>query len=571
MITHENYFKQIKLINTKAFPDVVRRGYLFTIEATEDHSTWKYYKADKKIKEKIDFYLKVLNQFLRKKPKERVTEAAAKEAAKEFIRPYVQRGDSLSSLSNSQMGHYGGGVGIQIRKRKIEVEKLNGQKVNFSFPLPKIYVEVMHERGRTAKEPVKTNANSQKQAAPAKSQKSANKPVRIDYSDSKPVERISDELKFIKRFLSLHNKTKTKGQILNFLNALQRAIVEKRIRKTSQYADEIMKIQKQLVTAYDVMQPEQTFTLGEKAIKQLSEIVGSARIRFSTQYLKRFIGIQGKTITKDKAQKLHDIIAKAISLNKISGSDPYFDRVKKIASLLKQFTQVAKKNDSLELHQEDLNGLDGVLGCMCQNQPKEELDGIGEVNQIEGAQVMSVDEARQQEYKTVEITGKWLELIGKFCLPTQFFVYGPGGGGKSSFVLLFTQYLASLGYRILYVAGEQFNTPTFTALLNRLNIVAGANFQIVGKIDTLNPADFDFIVLDSKDQLEIKIDDFLRLKEKYSDKSFIVLSQGIKTGSFTGKERWRNIVDVMVQVENGIAKTGIDKNRWGGIGEMKIL
>lgn len=175
------------------------------------------------------------------------------------------------------------------------------------------------------------------------------------------------------------------------------------------------------------------------------------------------------------------------------------------------------------------------------------------------------------EFEPVRIAGKWLVLIGKFCLPTQFFVYGPGGGGKSSFVLLFMQYLASLGYKILYVAGEQFNTPTFTDLLNRLNIVAGDNFEIVGKIETRNPAGYDFVVLDSKDQLEIKLDDFLKLRELYPKQSFVVLSQSVKTGNFTGRERWRNTVDVLIQVEAGIAKTGHDKNRWGGAGEMRVF
>ena len=61
------------------------------------------------------------------------------------------------------------------------------------------------------------------------------------------VEAISEEVKMIKRFVLMHGKTKTQNQIRLFLNALQRAIMEKRIRKTSTYAKQIMNIQDALI------------------------------------------------------------------------------------------------------------------------------------------------------------------------------------------------------------------------------------------------------------------------------------------------------------------------------------
>lgn len=120
------------------------------------------------------------------------------------------------------------------------------------------------------------------------------------------------------------------------------------------------------------------------------------------------------------------------------------------------------------------------------------------------------------------------------------------------------------------MAREQYNTPTFTELLNRLNIVVGDNFKIVKDLQTLNPKDFDFVVLDSKDDMDIQLHSFVKLKEKYPTQSFIMISQGTKNGDFTGTGRWRNVVDVMVYAENGIIKTGLDKNRWGGTGELSI-
>jgi hypothetical protein len=581
MITLDDYFKKLKLINTGTFPPNLKKGYFFVHDVTEGHTTWKYYQADKKIKQKVDEYLVSLNEYLSGSKKSPVTEAQAKEVAIELIRSYVLRGDSLESLASSQLGQYGSGSGAQIRKRKIEVEKVNGHNVNFSFSLPAIYVEIMQKADREKYKTIKHSKSTPKKITEKPVKQVSNpspgtdkpKSVKVDYSQSRPVEKIEEEIKFIKRLLSLHNKVKTKQQILNFINALQRAILEKRIRKTSKYAPEIMQMQNQLIAAHKVMGKEKKFILNSQAIEKLTKIAGSARVRFSIQYLKRFVGIQGKNIDKEKAQALYNTIEKGIESDKVSTTDPYYTRIKKVLAGLKQFIKVAKKGDVLEVHEKALDGLNGILGCLCQEEKKEKelsgLDGVESVEEV-GA-VMSVEEVRQKEYQPVNITGKWLELIGKFCLPTQFFVYGIGGSGKSSFVLLFTQYLASLGFKILYVAGEQFDTPTFTALLNKLNIVAGDHFKIVSTINTLNPNDFDFVVLDSKDQLEIDINYFTKLMEQYPKQSFIVLSQAVKTGSFTGKERWRNIVDVMIQAENGVIRTGHDKNRWGGAGEMVIF
>jgi len=220
---------------------------------------------------------------------------------------------------------------------------------------------------------------------------------------------------------------------------------------------------------------------------------------------------------------------------------------------------------------------------------KEELNGIEEMEsnpapEIEervekkmdaadkkAAGVMSVKDALEAKYARIGLTGDWLRLIGDACLPTHIFVHGPGGSGKSGLVLKFADYLAEKGYPVLYVAAEQYGTPTFKELLQRTNITGGENLKIVKSIDTLNPADFTFIVLDSKDSLGIGKNEFKELVEKYPDQSFIILSQSKKNGDFTGAGEWRNLVDVMIVCKNGTVSTNGDKNRWGGHAEMVIF
>lgn len=559
MITKENYFEKVKTIPFSKLPENLKKGFLFVQQSTENYTTWKFYDQHVGIQVKVDKYVALLNEQLNHKPQKVITESTARGYAKDFIRAYVNRGDSYDSLDKSHMGLANGDYHINIRQHKIIIDEIKNQSTNFSFSLKSIYDELKNES-----KPKKVKAEN-------RTTKSAS--LRVSYDHSKPFERIDDEIKFIKRYLSLHEKSRTKTQILNFINALQRAIIEKRIRKTSKYSNEVMQVQKQLLTAYGMMGNEQVFELGASTIKRFSDIVGSARIRLSTQYLKRFISIQGKNITKDKAKRLLGVILDAIETNKISKADPYYSNVMQVGNALNKFIEIAKEHETLEIHQQTLNGLNGVLGCNCDCQKntrakKQHLNGLDGIEDT--PQVMSVDDVKQKKYNAVPLGDKWKVLLGDICLPTHLFVYGSGGSGKTSFALLFTQHLATLGYKILYVAGEQFDTPPFTKLLNQLNISAGDNYSIVGKLDTLNPADFDFVVIDTKDSLDIDTTEFLKLKEQFNKQSFIIVSHGIKNGEFKGKEQWRNIVDVMVYGEHGVIRTGHDKNRWGGAGEMLI-
>lgn len=184
--------------------------------------------------------------------------------------------------------------------------------------------------------------------------------------------------------------------------------------------------------------------------------------------------------------------------------------------------------------------------------------------------VMSVTEAANSHFKLLGLDGEYLKMIGEACKPTSFFMYGPGGSGKSTFTLKFAYYLAQKGNKIAYVAGEQFATPVFSKMLQRLKIQDIPNFIIAKDLNSINPRQFDIIVIDSKDSLELDHIQFQKLQEKYPAQSWAILSQATKDGGFTGSEKWRNLVDTMIYCENGVAHSGIDKNRWGGKGIIKL-
>jgi hypothetical protein len=190
---------------------------------------------------------------------------------------------------------------------------------------------------------------------------------------------------------------------------------------------------------------------------------------------------------------------------------------------------------------------------------KKSLDGI-----------MSIASASETKFDLLGLDGEYLNMIGEACRPTSFFMYGPGGSGKSTFTLKFAHYLAQKNNKVAYVAGEQYNTPVLKKMLERLKLSDIPNFHIVKNLDVINPGNYDVIVIDSKDSLDITHEDFKKLQEKYPKQTWAILSQATKDGGFTGSEKWRNLVDTMIYCEDGIAATGIDKNRWGGKNEIKV-
>src|SRR5262249_13206320 len=88
------------------------------------------------------------------------------------------------------------------------------------------------------------------------------------------VERIPEELRFIKRFVNLNGKTKTKEEILRFINSLQKAILEKRIRKTSAYAEQITFVQEKLIGLYNDMKLKIKIELKPETYETLKKLTG---------------------------------------------------------------------------------------------------------------------------------------------------------------------------------------------------------------------------------------------------------------------------------------------------------
>jgi len=373
------------------------------------------------------------------------------------------------------------------------------------------------------------------------------------------VERVPDEVRFIKRFAGLHGRTKTKEYLLGFINSLQKAIVERRIRKTSEYAEQIRFIQERLIETYNCMKKEIVIELKPETLEALRKIGFSEKMLVSVGFIKRYIGLNEKPGMRDRARKLLLQVNSAYEKGKITDSDPNIIELHEIKKKLENFIG-DRSVKVLEIEKATLNGLEGIInGCNC-----------GQLNGVDGTNkptIMNSVDFANMRFNTIGLTGKWFDLIGDPSSNFTAMVYGKPKMGKSYLCIDFAGYLARHHGKVLYVAKEEGLDYTLQQKLTDKN-VQHSNLDVASQIPQ-SLAKYDFIFLDSVNKLSLLPDDLTRLKAQYPRKSFIYVFQSTKDGNFRGENSFQHDVDVVIEVpEKGRA---VQFGRFNQGGETSIF
>lgn len=427
--------------------------------------------------------------------------------------------------------------------------------------------------------PVKQTVESKKAITPIVK---ANTESSDEDFDLTFVERIPEELKFIKRFLSWNNKKKSKDDFLRYINSLHRAISERKVTKASPYAKQIRYIQDKMIERYNEMDKVIEVTINSKVYNEMKSLVSKERVMPSVMLIKRYITLNGKFGVKEKAQLLLKAMDRAVQLKKITKNDKYNKLLDQMHENLLTYTR-SKTQKILSIPQPELNGLNGVLGCNC------ELAGIDEpqngVSCLEPDTketpiipishfkpqlpkgVMSSVEFSNVQFKTLGFVGKYRKLIGDPSKGFTAMVYGKPKMGKSFFCIDFAGYLARNHGKVLYIAREEGLDMTLQEKLNAKDVKHPNLFVS----DTI-PEDlsyFDFIFFDSVNKLGLSASDLETLKQSNPNKSFIYVFQTTKEGNFRGANEFQHDVDVVIQVpEKGLA---VQNGRFNQGGEMRIF
>lgn len=394
--------------------------------------------------------------------------------------------------------------------------------------------------------------NTEKSEIKFKSTESTNKDIAF-------VSRIPEELRFIKRFLNMHNKTQTKTQLLSFINSLQKAIVEQRIRKTSQWADQIIYLQKNIVSIYNSMGDTVKTVLKPDTLKKFKHLIDNEKVLPSVGVIKRYIGLHRKTDAREKAVNLLAHIDRSFYKGHIGQNDPYLSDVEAIQSNLQHFVS-DKRKKALVIEPATLNGLRGILngleGCSCNS----ELSGLESQPQI----ISSVDFVRQQ-YPTIGFKGKYKDFIGDPSPGFTAMVFAKPKFGKSTLCTDFAGYIARIHGKVLYVAKEEGFSKT---LQDKLRAVQHPRLMVTDFLPK-DLSQFQYVFLDSVTRLQLTPDDLRRLKTSNPDICFIFVFQVTKNGQFRGANDFQHDVDVVIELPT--PGTAIQFGRYNQGGTMNVF
>lgn len=228
-ITTKNYFKAIEEVGVENLPPALRKSHALIEERTSKGSDWSVYEHDTEVKRVFDLTFEKLFEF-------------------------IDRKDGLQGLDgNSNIE--------RAKKDAAGYKNLPLEKLKMIYRLEQ---DAEQEDGLT--DEIKIRKAALEKAIAAKEGKAATK-------KHNKFSAISEEVKFIFRFLDFHDKVLYKNTIGIFIDDLQKAITEKKITKKSPVAKDIMEMQDSALRAFNSMRNAKHFLLRPQTIKKLKAII----------------------------------------------------------------------------------------------------------------------------------------------------------------------------------------------------------------------------------------------------------------------------------------------------------
>ncbi|SKC47818.1 AAA family ATPase [Ohtaekwangia koreensis] len=501
MINANNYFSKIESIGINTLPETLLKGHEYVERVTGNGTSWDNYRGSETIQRIIDLYFRKVEDF-----------------------------------------------------------------IGTLMPKP------------ASKGPAKPKAHKEKKA------KKKERKVQKEKPYAKNVARISEEVKFIKRFVGLHNKVKSPQSILSLIKSLQRSIVQKIIRKTSPFAAQIELIQERLITIYKKMKGDTGMKISEDELIKFVAIAGGETVYPSLNIIKRYIGMQGKPMDDSLRERFVRQIEKALD-SKIIDDDPYADKVKAIYSTLRK----SKNNETFTITKSELNGLAGIVkSCTC----KKELGSIYRMKRPQALKlkkkgilqeckkktfsdsrgkgtcshnrglsgVLTAEEMATRKLDLLRFTSFWLSLFGNLGKNFTMMLHGGPHNGKTILLLKFAQYLAETFGNVLYVSSEEFASPTMTQKVNEFLNPRPSRLHFAENLNDPDLSMYDFIILDSVNDLKLKIGEYQAIRKEHPNKAFIFILQSTKAGDFRGGKDWEHLAEVVGEVNKGTVT--VTKNRY---------
>ncbi|MDP3557180.1 MAG: hypothetical protein Q8T03_07385 [Bacteroidota bacterium] len=302
-----------------------------------------------------------------------------------------------------------------------------------------------------------------------------------------------------------------------------------------------------------------------------------SKIGTEIKFIHRFLAFHDKILYKNTFEIFIDELQKAIQKKEITKKSPVakdiiamqnavinaFNTMKNAKHFVLKPETIKRYKTIIEKYE---NAYDDIDDEPTEKKPKRKSIGLNGITENNGKIMSSMDFANM-EFSTIGLKDKWLEFIGDPAPGFTAMVYGRPKMGKSYLCVDFAGYLARNHGKVLYVAKEEKLDATLQKKLKDKD-VAHPNLFVADNLPK-NLSEYQFVILDSVNKLELNPKDLEKLKADNPGVSFIYVFQTTKEGKFRGTNEFQHDVDVIIEVpEKGIA---IQNGRFNQGGEMRIF
>lgn len=290
-------------------------------------------------------------------------------------------------------------------------------------------------------------------------------------------------------------------------------------------------------------------------IKEFLKMHGRFVSRKKMLALKKSLKVADKNKSTESAIKLIETKLEVLD-KKIGNGAKVFIKEKDLSSLKKSLSNSSFNRSGIgTIYSKRMKGT-----RMCKSRKFSDA-GKGACSHHKGLSgILTAEEIANKEFELLDFKGKWLELIGNPEKNFTMMLHGEPGAGKTTFILMFVQYLSTLG-NVLYVSSEEFGSATLASKVKEILSPIPPNIHFTSNIYQLNISKYNFVVLDSINDLGLNIESFKQLKSNNPQTAFILVLQHTKQGQFKGGKEWEHEAQIAGAVSNGVIS--IYKNRYG--------
>jgi hypothetical protein len=526
MLNTTNYFQKTSNIDWENVPEALAKGHRLVEGASQEN--WSPYRTNENIKRVVDAYFKKLDEYMAQNP----------------VKPTTEKKVPVKTATSKPVKkhHYEG--------KEVEIRPAQGRSTKYvvwDVKTNQVFSNERFDDVSEAKQFIKDNRMMLLKVVECE--------VEPTYKTDN-VEHLDTDVQFIKRYAAMHGKVKSQAQILTLIHSLQKAILERRIRKTSTYAKEIETMQQQLISCYEQMGDMAEIKIDSKNLKRYLEIAHSQAGMLSIALLKAYVSLNGKRDVKDKADRLFNRIKKAVEQGKITKSDKYATKLDDAFQTLK--TYIDGDSKILNINKAQLNGLMGIVGG--ELFPKNKgVSGIDDKGMI-----VNSGELLKMDFQTIGLQGKYRELIGDPSVGFFAMVFGLPKSGKSTMCLDFANHLAENHGKVLYCAIEEGFGYTLKEKIERLK-ANHPNLFVTDRVPE-HLDQFQFVFIDSVSKAGLEVSDMDEMRKMNPNTSFIFIYHTTKEGKFRGVNAHAHEVDVIIEVEKGKAISTGRFNAGGSVG-----